>query len=104
MIAWYGETVSAGTETWDGNYGPCTIPGTASVSWAQSWPAYAYDRWRQEEAAAEALRKYEQSRAWAKAPAVIKPHFSDAYRNNFPNIFSHFCISPRPWSGRNFHK
>jgi hypothetical protein len=102
MIAW-DWTVSAGTGTWDGNYCPWDTTSTAS---AQNWPIHAYDMWRQQEleAKAAALRKYEQSRAWVKAPAVIKPHFSDAYRNNIQNIFSHFCISPRPWGGRNFHK
>ena len=97
----YNPNASAGTGTWDGNYWPWDSTSTAS---AQTWPTRAYDMWWQAEREAEALRKYEESWAWVKAPAVIKPHFSDAYRNNFPNIFSHFCISPRPWGGRNFHK
>ena len=33
------------------------------------------------------IRKYEESRNWVNAPAVIKPHFSDASRNNFPEYF-----------------
>jgi len=97
MIAW-DWTASAGTGTWDGTYWPWDSTSTAS---AQSWPTRAYDLWRMEEAAAEALRKYEESRAWVKAPVTIRPEFPGISERH---ILPHRHVSQRPWGGRNFHK
>jgi hypothetical protein len=54
-----------------------------------------------EEAAAEALRKYEESRAWVKAPVTIRPEFPGISERH---ILPHRHFSQRPWGGRNFHK
>jgi hypothetical protein len=99
MIAcnWTG---SAGTGTWGGN-GTLNSSGTGTT-----WYAFtnAYDMWRQAERVAEAIRKYEESRNWTNAPVSTRPHCPPTSRNNFRNIFTQHHISPRPWTGRNFHK
>jgi hypothetical protein len=100
MIAFYRQQTDSAT--WDGtsNYWG-NIGSTDTVIYANSWPNRAYDLWRQAEKEAEALRKYEESRAWQPAPVTIRPEFPGISDRH---ILPRRHISPRPWTGKNFHK
>jgi len=96
MVAtWYGGTSSSSDTTWDVTG---TVTGATWLITRNTFDPYA--DWQQQQRELARIRLYEQSRAWVKAPAVIKVSLPFTLRN----FLCHRHISPRPWSGRNFHK